>query len=413
MESKRATDNLTQTRAGAAFVVRKLREAGHDTFFVGGAVRDALLQRPIREYDIATSALPDQVIATFKRTVPVGVQFGVVLVITRDGEYEVATFRAETSYTDGRRPDEVRFVSAREDVLRRDFTINGLLQDPETETIEDYVNGRGDLEARLIRAIGVPEERFQEDHLRILRAIRFATCLRFDIETKTLQAAIDLAHTVNSVAAERIQAELKRTFTEGEPFRAYTLLSLTGVLTHILPELEAQGTHQSAVAFESVGSVSFPEALSLLWPDEAAMPEQDIATMWAERLKLSRNDRDQLRYLLSNRQRPEASTTRAQQLRFIREPHFDSFCKVELARRTATNTPTEPITQLRALAEHTPAEALRPRPLLNGRDLKALGYPPGPHFKQLLNTLEDAQLEGRVSTKDEAFALVSSLYDAM
>ena len=409
VDEKTPNPSSCHTRRGAATIVRRLRRLGHNAFFVGGAVRDTLLNRPIREYDIATSATPDQVIAAFRRTVPVGVQFGVVLVILDDGEYEVATFRAETSYSDGRHPDTVRFVSAREDVLRRDFTINGLLQDPDSGDIEDYVDGRADLQARLIRAIGEADARFSEDHLRILRAIRFAACLAFDIETHTFRAIIRLAHTVADVAAERIQAELRRTFTEGDAVRAFTLLSVSGVIQVIFPALQGYRTAGTAQALVLAGNLCFAEALSLLLMEHPESRAIALSASWSERLKLPKTDREHLRYLVANRTRPESINSQAARLRFIREAHFDSFAKIDMARRTALKTSVAPLQKLVDLRATVNTQALHPTPLLTGRELKALGYRPGPHFKTMLLALEDAQLERRVGSVEEAVELMKSI----
>jgi poly(A) polymerase len=396
-------------RRGAASIVQRLREKGHDAFFVGGAVRDTLLGRPVREFDIATSAKPDEVIASFKRTVPVGAQFGVILVVTRAGEYEVATFRAETSYSDGRHPDAVQFVSAKEDVLRRDFTINGLLQDPETGEIQDFVEGQRDLEAGVIRAIGNPVSRFEEDHLRILRAIRFATTLEFELHTDTLDAIISLAPTVSSVAAERIQTELKRTFLEGDPVRGYTLLSVTGVLQTVLPEMANQPAAVVTQGFKHYTAKSFGEVLSMLVPEILSNGAIQLVETVSDRLRLSRDDRETFRYCIAQRTRIASTTSLAAKLRFVRETHFDSFARVEVARLKSLNQPIEALLELIRLKTNTPSQELRPKLLLSGKDLMSMGHTPGPHFKIMLTALEDAQLEGVITTREEAVALVSQM----
>lgn len=396
------TPPLDENRRGAVWVTRKLRHAGFEAYVVGGAVRDRILGRPIGDYDIATDATPDQVMSLFKRTVPVGVQFGVVVVLTRQGEYEVATFRAEASYTDGRRPDSIRFVSAREDVLRRDFTINGLLEDPETGEVRDFVRGLEDLKAGVIRAIGAPTERFTEDHLRMLRAVRFAAVLGFDIDAETFGAIMSLSDRITSVSGERIHAELTRMFRDGDPGRGYTLLTLTGILERILPEAVSGGPVASA--FCTVGPCPLPAALALLLgPGEPARVKP-----LASRLKLTSEERARLEYLLREWPRLGSTTTLAASIRFVREPDWPLLATVARAWLTASGEDTTELERLEALLDKTPPEGLRPQRLLDGNDLKAMGLKPGRHFKELLDAVEDAQLEGTVRTRDEALALVTA-----
>ena len=391
-------------RRGAVFIVTRLRTAGFEAYLVGGPVRDRLLGRRIKDYDIATDATPDQVMGLFRKTVPVGVAFGVVMVLVHEGEYEVTTFRAEADYTDGRRPDTIRFVSAKEDVLRRDFTINGLLEDPDTGEIRDFVEGRKDLSARLIRAIGDPRERFQEDHLRILRAIRFAAVLGFDIEARTFEAILEMAPNVAGVAAERVRNELSRAFTEGDPARAYTLLALSGVLEVVLPEASWLGSRVGAT-LQAMGSAPFPVVLAAMLGD--LTPAQGVEV--ARRLRMSKQERVQLEYLLTSRLLLEGLTTRAQTVRFIREDGWPFLANLVEAERIARGESIDAIEALVVLRESLTPEQLRPTRLLTGRDLQALGHQPGRHFKTILDALEDAQIEGRVTTRQEAEAFIQSL----
>ena len=224
----------------AIAVVRELREAGHESVFAGGCVRDEVLGNAPYDYDIATSATPEEVLALFKRTVPVGAAFGVVRVLIGDHEFEVATYRTEGGYSDGRRPDTVSWATARDDVLRRDFTINGLLLDPlEGEgTVIDHVGGLDDLRDGVIRAIGEPDERFEEDKLRLLRAVRFAARLKFTVEERTWEALRARAHQITSVSVERIRDELERMCTQSAPSEAFRLLRDSGLWGHVLPEIE-------------------------------------------------------------------------------------------------------------------------------------------------------------------------------
>ncbi len=398
MSDRKPEDTID--RRGALRVIRKLRRAGHEAYLVGGAVRDRVIGRPVREYDIATDATPDQVIALFKRTVPVGVQFGVVLVLVHEGEYEVATFRAETSYSDGRRPDSVRFVSAREDVLRRDFTINGLLEDPETGEIRDFVEGLHDLETGLIRAIGTAKERFEEDHLRMLRAIRFAVTLNFDIEVQTFAAIVALSDRITRVSGERIHSELRRSFAEGDPGRAYHLLTLSGILSEVLPE--AKPGPELAKAFAAIGACPLPAVVALvLGPGE---PRR--AKKLAKRLKLSAAERESLEYLLRAWPKLGETPSRAQSIRYVRDPEWPLLARVARATLVGAEEDTSELDRLEELLATSSPEQLHPKRLLNGEDLKSLGLQPGRHFKELLDAVEDGQLEGTITTRDEAVELV-------
>ncbi|MFT7622901.1 MAG: poly(A) polymerase [Myxococcota bacterium] len=390
-------------RRGAERICTDLKGEGFDAYLVGGSVRDRLLGRPVHEYDIATEATPDQVQKIFRRTHPVGAQFGVVIVVVDEGEYEVATFRAETSYSDGRRPDSVRFTSAREDVLRRDFTINGLLEDHETGEIRDFVHGERDLAARVIRAIGNPRERFAEDHLRVLRAIRFAAVLRFDIEAETFNAILEMAPRVTSVSVERIYKELSRAFTEGDPARAYTLLALSGVLSHVLPEALWLGANVAAT-LQQLGKAPFAAMLAAVLGDTT--PEAAAAV--AARLKASRADRDLLLYLVEGRKHAATVEGLANQVRCVREDRWPILHRLLVAERRASGADPAPIDALDELRRTVPPERLFPPRLLTGNDLMALGLKPGPRFKQLLHDLEDAQIEGEVATRDQAEAFVAS-----
>ncbi len=237
---------MDSLREGAARIVRELRLAGHEAYLVGGCVRDMIRGVEPGDYDIATSAKPEEVRALFEHTVPVGEAFGVVLVVEGDRNYEVATFRTEGPYEDGRRPSSGSFATAEEDAKRRDFTVNGLLCDPTSGYVIDYVDGRNDLRAKIIRAIGSGPERFAEDHLRMLRAVRFAANLGFKIEPATLAAVKDNAHSIRRVSAERVRDELTKMLTRGGARRGMELLAGTGLLAEILPELEhMRGCEQS------------------------------------------------------------------------------------------------------------------------------------------------------------------------
>ena len=267
-------------RDAAAAVVRRLREAGHEAFWVGGCVRDLIRGEEPKDFDIVTSARPEEVQAVFGRTVPIGARFGVILVIEEGIPYEVATYRTEGDYGDGRRPSRVTFATAKEDVRRRDFTINGLLMDPETGRVIDHVGGCRDIEGRLIRTIGDPGERFAEDHLRMLRAVRFAATLAFEIEAATLAAIREQAPAIQRISAERVREELSRLLTGGGARRGMELLDETGLLAELLPEVSALKGVDQPPAFHPEGDVweHTLRALDLLPLEEG---RADLRLAWA------------------------------------------------------------------------------------------------------------------------------------
>ncbi len=393
-------------RLDASEVVARLRAAGHEAFFVGGCVRDRLLGRTPREYDIATDAHPADVQRIFRHTIPVGVQFGVIIVVTRISQYEVATFRADTAYEDGRRPNGVLFVSAREDVLRRDFTINGLLEDPASGDLCDFVGGRADLAARLIRAIGDPEARFVEDHLRALRAIRFAATLGFTIEAATFDAIRAMADRVTSVSGERLHQELSRLFSEGDACRGAVLLAESGLLALLLPEATLREPMELQTAFGNLATVDLVLALALL---VGLLGGEALADTLGRRLRLSRGDHGRLTFLLREAPALDALSTRAARLRLVREPHGGALLAVARAWRTTRGGDLDTIAALEALSATTPPEQLHPPRWVTGEELKAMGARPGPAFKAVLRAVEDAQLEGEVTSAEQALALAARL----
>jgi len=399
------SSSAKQDYEGAVGVVKRLREKGFQAFLVGGCVRDKLLGRVPREYDIATGATPEQVMEIFQRTVPVGAQFGVIIVLFKGGEYEVATFRAEGQYTDGRRPDSISFVSAQEDVLRRDLTVNGLLEDPLSGTIKDFVGGRDDLAAGVVRAIGNPIERFTEDHLRILRALRFAATLEFEIDPNTLSAAKQMADSVNNVAAERIHKELSRSFAEGSAKRAYDLLIETGVLRVVLPQADFSNTKHVSAVFGMLGSCDFATALAAMIPTAKATLVNDLG----QQLKLSTVEKNHLQYLLTALPTFAKERSHADEIRFVRHKMWPLAARLHGAQRKAAALDTQRLERLEKLLADASQETLHPPRLLNGNDLQKMGIKPGPHFKTLLESLETEQLEGRVETREQAEELIAKL----
>jgi poly(A) polymerase len=427
----------TERAQRAADVVRRLREAGHEALLAGGCVRDRLLGREPLDFDVATSARPEEVRRLFRRTVPVGVQFGVVLVLVDDARFEVATFRSDDAYVDGRHPSAVHFGTAEQDAQRRDFTINALFQDPFSGEVRDYVGGRTDLRDGVIRAIGDASARITEDRLRMLRAVRFAARFGFTIAPATHAAIVAAAPTVTDMAAERIGDEIVKMLTEGSARRAFELLDATGLLAVVLPEIAAMhGVRQSATMHpegdvwrhtllllaQLPAGVSETLALGALLHDvgkprcaanDGGFPRHSevgagMAVALCQRLRRSRATWERVEWLVREHLRPaQAQAMRVATLkRMLSEDGFPEL--LQLARIDAlasTHDLGAVVFCERRLAEMA-AEPRRPPRFLTGRDLAALGHPPGPRVGQILRALEDAQLEGSVRTRDEAEAFV-------
>jgi len=423
----------------ARAIVHTLRQHGFTAYLAGGCVRDKLLGVEPKDFDVATSAQATDVQKLFSQTIPVGAQFGVVLVMHLGFPIEVATFRSDGLYLDGRHPVNVRFSNAREDALRRDFTINGMFYDPVAEQVIDYVDGRHDLAAGIIRAIGDPRARFSEDHLRLLRAVRLAARLGFTIEPDTFAAVQELAPTVADIAWERIGDEVSKILSEGEARRAFLLLSESGLLQSILPEIEALRGVEQSPDFHPEGDV-FTHTLLLL--DKLEQPSEtlalgallhdvakplcqarqgeritfyghcekgaEMAVAICQRLKRSRTTWERVSYLVKNHLRlvnaPEMRTATLK--RFLREDGIEEL--LELARIDALSSSGDlrPYEFCRRKLAELGPEQISPPPLLNGRDLIALGLPPGPRFKEILRAVEEAQLEGRLRNREDALAWV-------
>ncbi len=428
-------------REGAQLVVRTLRAAGHRAYWVGGCVRDLLMGREPHDYDVATDAPPEVVAALFPRVHLVGARFGVV-VVTLDGHrYEVTTFRTEGPYHDGRHPDRVEFADPRADVERRDFTVNGLLYDPLTGQVVDHVGGQEDIARRLIRTIGPPEVRFAEDRLRMLRAVRLAAELQFDLEEQTRQAIVARADEITRVSAERIRDELLRLLSSPGRGRGVRLLQETGLLQAVLPEVAATVGVPQPPEFHPEGDVfthtvltlehladpspvlalaallhDVGKPLTLTRADRIRFHEHDrvgaeLAEGICRRLRLSADDtarvvelvREHLRVRDLPRMRP------ARAARFLLGPAAADHLELHRADCLASHGDLSVYRwalQARERLLRRPAGAR----LLTGDDLIALGYPPGPRFREILEAVEDARLEGRVTTREEAVALVRALF---
>jgi len=391
---------------GARRVVTRLREAGHEAWLVGGGVRDLLLGTVPKDWDVATSATPEQVQRLFPRNVPVGVQFGVVRVRLAGREYEVATFREDLGYTDGRRPDSVRFSGLAEDVRRRDFTINGMALDPVSGEVVDLVGGRADLQRRCIRAIGDPEQRFAEDHLRPLRAIRFAARTAFFIEPLTWEALVRVAATVATVSPERIAQEMERLLEAPHPGLGWTLLGRSGLLGVVLPEWRGS-VEETAGVLDRLRGRPLPWLwAAALWP---LGPGEAPKTLG--RLRRSTALRDEVRDILATAQeiRGLPFGDVAAEKRLVRRPETPASVEVLEAWTASPGPVPEGVAHARdRLALWGPAD-LFPERLLDGHDLIRLGIPAGPAVARALRMLEDARLRGEVRDREEAVRMVARL----
>ena len=444
-------------------IVAALRSAGHQAYFAGGCVRDLLLGVEPKDFDVATSATPDVVMRMFPKTYSVGAHFGVVLVCTPDEDgreiaTEVATFRHDGAYSDGRRPDAVRFsTDPREDVLRRDFTINGMLLDPivfeeagdAAAATLDYVDGRNDLKAKILRAIGDPALRFAEDKLRMLRGVRFAARLGLEIEPRTMAAIRAAAAEIGQVSCERIRDELTLMLTEGHARRAFELLDETGLLAQVLPEVTRMHGVEQPPQYHPEGDVWVHTMLllkklkpgvssTLAWgallhdigkpatfrPPDPQKPGDRIrfdghvevgVRMTEEilrRLRFSNGDTEQIVALVKNHMRfgdilqMRESTVK----RFLRLPKFDEHLALHWMDVSSAHGDLRLYEFAKERYEATPVETISPKLLVTGKDLIAAGYRPGPTFKAMLDAAEDAQLEGHATTTEQGMALVKERF---
>jgi len=433
-----------KSRELAEKIAGVLRDAGHQAYLVGGCVRDLLLNREPADYDVATDALPERVEELFPGSMGVGARFGVILVREDSAAVEVATFRSDMGYSDGRHPDQVVYSRLpQEDVQRRDFTINGLLMDPQSGRVLDFVGGREDIRAGLIRAIGEPAARFREDKLRMVRAVRFAARFGYAIEPATLAAILRQASDVVGVSAERLRDELTKILTEGASRRGFELLEETGLLQAILPEVAKMKGVEQPPQFHPEGDVWIHTRLmleklapgcspTLAWgvllhdvgkpptftpptgPGERVRFDQhvEVGTRIAEeicrRLRFSNDDREQIAALVANHLRfKDVLHMRPSTLkRFVRLTRFEEHLELHRLDCLASHGMLDAYEFIRRFLAETPREQVRPERLVSGEDLKEMGLLPGPLFRQILEAVEDAQLEGRLATREEALAYV-------
>jgi len=430
----------------AESIAARLRAAGHLAYFAGGSVRDQLLGIPPHDIDIATSALPHEVQNLFPRTIPVGAQFGVIMVLEGDDEFQVATFRKDGAYSDARRPDSVSFSDAHQDAQRRDFTINGLFYDPVTHEIVDYVGGRDDLAARTIRAIGDPDARLREDRLRLLRAIRFATTLDFSIEPATWQAVRTFAPQITEVSPERIREELLKILASPRRLRGFDLLDQSGLLAVLLPEVERTKGCEQPPQFHPEGDVFVHTRIMLdkLDPDASPIlalavlfhdtgkpatatvdPEgrirfnghehlsANLANAWMRKYRFSNHDREAVVEMVKRHMAfKDVQEMRTSKLRrFMDRPTFPEELELHRVDCASSHGLLDNHAFLQAKAQEFANEPLIPPPLVTGRDLINLGWKPGPKFKEILEAAESLQLEGKLTSRDAALEWISQTFE--
>src|SRR6266849_5991759 len=418
-------------------IAARLRESAHIAYFAGGCVRDIVRGQTPKDFDIATEAKPEIVQKLFSRTYAVGAHFGVILVVENGFQFEVATFRSDDAYVDGRRPSAVHFSSPEKDAERRDFTINGMFYDPVAEKVIDFVGGRADIEAKLVRAIGDAAQRFGEDRLRMLRAVRFATVLDYKIDTQTWEALVANAASINEISAERIREELVRIFLSPNRVRGWDLLDESGLLRTILPELDAMKGCLQPEQFHPEGDVfqhtrlmlellpekvSGPLVLSVLFHDVAKpvtatvdptgrirFNEHDrigaaMTESIMERLRFSRAEIDavveMVRQHMVFKDVPKMRVAKLK--RFMARPTFEEELELHRVDCASSHRMMDNYEFLLGKREEFANEPIIPPPLVHGEDLIALGLKPGPKFGEILEAVETRQLEGALRTREEA-----------
>jgi putative nucleotidyltransferase with HDIG domain len=432
----------------ASSICATLQQHGYQALMVGGCVRDLLLNRDPADYDVTTDATPAQVMELFPDSLGVGAQFGVVLVPRDGNKVEVATFRCDVGYSDGRHPDQVIYARApREDVSRRDFTINGLLMKHDTGEVLDYVGGRADLSSGIIRAIGEPGRRFTEDKLRMLRAVRFAARFSYRIDPDTFAAIRKHASEIHSVSAERIRDELTKLLTEGAARRGFELLDESGLLRELLPEIaDMKGVNQppeyhpegdvwihTRMMLDGLPSGSSPGlAWGVLLHDIGKPPtfrpasetgdrirfdgHVEVGIRMAEaicrRLRFANEETEQVKALVANHMKFKdvAQMRKSTLKRFVRQPRFSEHLELHRLDCSASHGRLDAYQAVLDFLASTPFGQVRPPRLINGDDLVAMGLQPGPAFQRILTAVEDAQLEGALETKEQAVAFVRRTY---
>jgi poly(A) polymerase len=429
----------------ALSIVRKLRQTGHVAYYAGGCVRDLLRDQVPKDIDVATDARPEVVQKLFPKTYAVGAHFGVIVVLEGGFQFEVATFRSDGVYLDGRHPTDVHFATAAEDAARRDFTINGMFYDPEANEVVDFVGGRADLKARIIRAIGAPEQRFAEDRLRMLRAVRFAAVLEFEIDPETWKALVAFASRINEISAERIRDELVRIFVSPQRARGWDLLDSSGLMAAILPEIEAMKGCAQPPQFHPEGDVfthtrimlgllpkdaSLPLVFSVLFHDVGKPPTASVdengrirfnghdrigAEMTEaimQRLRFSRAEIDAtveaVRQHMVFKDVPNMRVAKLK--RFMARPTFSDELELHRVDCESSHGMMENYDFLQRKREEFANEPIIPPPLVRGNDLLALGLKEGPKIGEILEAVETRQLEGGFRDREDALEWVKREY---
>jgi tRNA nucleotidyltransferase/poly(A) polymerase len=398
-------------REAAHAIVDALRERGHIALLAGGCVRDMLLGLRPKDYDVATDARPDRVLEAFPNARKVGAKFGVILVRKYGCDIEVATFRTDGRYSDGRRPDAVTFGTAEEDARRRDFTINGLFLDPADNRVIDFVGGREDLERRLVRTIGDPYERFAEDHLRLLRAVRFAAGLGFTVDGPTLNAMKELGRCLSQISAERIWLELALILTHPARVAGWSVIRATGLCDHLV-----EGWQCASHTGDRIDArlrqlpprpISPTLALAALWCDDAP----NAVSQRAGALRLSNKDRAAVVWIVRTlpRLRDERALDLAELKTLMARRHWPDLLELLRADELAAGRDSSAHGRLVTRAMAIPADAVAPAPLLSGDDLREMGAQPGPHLGRILKTMYRAQLNEEITTLRDAAALARRL----
>ena len=428
-------------RENAIDIVKILQAHRHKAYFAGGCVRDMIMGNESADYDIATSAFPQEVLRLFDKTIPVGAQFGVVIVVKNDHNFEVATFRKEGSYSDGRHPDYVAFTTPEDDVKRRDFTINGLLYDPVNDEVLDFVGGKADISSGIIRTIGNPIERFSEDKLRMIRAVRFASQFDFPIHEETKKAIIKLANEINIVSAERIRDELEKIFKGKNPHIGIKLLDELSLLKEILPEVsEMKGVRQpenfhpegdvfvhTLLCLSKMNNPTWTLAMGVLLHDigKTVTFEEtdrirfnlhekvgaDMAKKICNRLKTSNDEKERIVWLvMKHLYFKDVQKMRLSKLKrlFANEgyPELAELCRIDAL---SSSGDLSDYYYCQEMLGRLSQEEVKPKPLITGRDLIEMGLKPGPMFKEILTRVEDEQLEGNLKTKEEAIEMVKAI----
>ncbi|MDO8640850.1 MAG: CCA tRNA nucleotidyltransferase [Nitrosarchaeum sp.] len=424
-------------------IVEILRNHGFEALFAGGCVRDRLMGIPFHDIDIATSATPDQIEALFPKTIPVGKSFGVIIVIENDIQFEVATFRTDGISSDGRHPDTVNFSSKEEDAKRRDLTINAMFYDPTADKILDFVNGQKDIESRIIRFVGNPRQRIEEDKLRMIRAIRFAARFDFDIDADTSTAIKEMAHLVTTISEERIAEEIIKILQLHKSRKAFDLLLNHNLLEHILPEVKTLIGVEQPVDFHPEGDVFQHTILALEQLSKDASPELllgmllhdigkpatfkiaerirfdghddrgvEIADRILKRLKFSNETIERVKALIANHMRfAHVKKMRVSKLkRFINMPFFDEHIAIHRADCLSSHGGLDNVDFVIEQRDSFPPEELKPPRIITGHDLIAMGFKQGPIFKKILTEIEDMQLENVIKTREEAIQKIKDNY---